>query len=293
MSDGVASHGGGRDHRRVTGIGHACALHLDRSGFRVFAGVRRDEDAERLQGAGSDRLTPMMLDMTDSESIRCAADQVQAELGGGRLSGLVNNAGIAVSGPVEFLPIEEVRKQLEVNFIGQVAVTQAFLPLLRRDHGRIVNIGSVGGEVALPFLSPYAASKHAMEGFSGLAAARGRTTRRACRGRAPGCNPELDLGARERRRGRDPRGTAAGGDARCTETASAAPGPPRTSARASDPGRGGGGLGGACADGAQAEDALRDRARRQGDGHTRAVAAGPRVRPPRRPRDARIASASR
>jgi short-subunit dehydrogenase len=82
------------------------------------------------------------------------------------LSGLVNNAGIAVSGPVEYLPIEEVRKQLEVNFIGQVAVTQAFLPLLRRSRGRVVNIGSVGGEVALPFLSPYAASKHAMEGFS-------------------------------------------------------------------------------------------------------------------------------
>jgi NAD(P)-dependent dehydrogenase (short-subunit alcohol dehydrogenase family) len=149
-----------------TGIGYACALHLDRIGFRVFAGVRRDGDAERLRAAGSERLTPLRIDVTDAASIRAAADEVAAGLGSEPLSGLVNNAGIAVSGPVEYLPIEEVRKQLEVNFIGQVAVTQAFLPLLRRSRGRVVNIGSVGGEVALPFLSPYAASKHAMEGFS-------------------------------------------------------------------------------------------------------------------------------
>jgi len=149
-----------------TGIGYACALHLDRIGFRVFAGVRRDEDAERLRSAASERLTPVTLDVTDAESIRAAAGQVESDLGTEPLVGLVNNAGIAVSGPVEFLPIAEIRKQLEVNFIGQVAVTQAFLARLRRDRGRIVNIGSVGGEVALPFLSPYAASKHAMEGFT-------------------------------------------------------------------------------------------------------------------------------
>jgi NAD(P)-dependent dehydrogenase (short-subunit alcohol dehydrogenase family) len=149
-----------------TGIGHACALHLDRIGFRVFAGVRRDEDAARLSTEGSDRLTPVKIDVTDAASIRAAADEVTAALASEPLSGLVNNAGIAVSGPVEYLPIDEVRKQLEVNFIGQVAVTQAFLPLLRRSRGRVVNIGSVGGEVALPFLSPYAASKHALEGFS-------------------------------------------------------------------------------------------------------------------------------
>jgi NAD(P)-dependent dehydrogenase (short-subunit alcohol dehydrogenase family) len=149
-----------------TGIGNACALHLDRLGFRVFAGVRKDEDAERLRSAGSERLTPIKIDVTDSASIRQAAADVTEALGAEPLRGLVNNAGIAVSGPVEYLPIEEIRKQLEVNFIGQVAVTQAFLPLLRRSRGRIVNIGSVGGEVALPFLSPYAASKHAIEGFS-------------------------------------------------------------------------------------------------------------------------------
>jgi NAD(P)-dependent dehydrogenase (short-subunit alcohol dehydrogenase family) len=149
-----------------TGIGFACAIHLDRVGFRVFAGVRRDEDAERLKSATSERMTPVTIDVTDAESIRGAADQVESDLGAEPLEGLVNNAGIAVSGPVEFLPIAEIRKQLEVNFIGQVAVTQAFLARLRRDRGRIVNIGSVGGEVALPFLSPYAASKHAMEGFT-------------------------------------------------------------------------------------------------------------------------------
>jgi NAD(P)-dependent dehydrogenase (short-subunit alcohol dehydrogenase family) len=149
-----------------TGIGNACALHLDRTGFRVFAGVRRDEDAERLRSTASERLTPVKIDVTDAQSIASAAHEVEAALGDEPLVGLVNNAGIAVSGPVEYLPIAEVRKQLEVNFIGQVAVTQAFLPLLRRARGRVVNIGSVGGEVALPFLSPYAASKHAMEGFS-------------------------------------------------------------------------------------------------------------------------------
>lgn len=149
-----------------TGIGHACALHLDRIGFRVFAGVRRDEDAERLRDQGSERLRPVIVDVTDAATIQKAAEEVATALGDEPLRGLVNNAGIAVSGPVEFLPIEEIRKQLEVNFIGQVAVTQAFLPMLRRAGGRVVNIGSVGGEVALPFLSPYAASKHAIEGFS-------------------------------------------------------------------------------------------------------------------------------
>jgi NAD(P)-dependent dehydrogenase (short-subunit alcohol dehydrogenase family) len=149
-----------------TGIGNACALHLDRVGFRVFAGVRSDGDAERLRGQASDRLTPVNIDVTSADAIREAADLVTGTLGNDRLAGIVNNAGIAVSGPVEFLPIEEVRKQLEVNFIGQVAVTQAFLARLRCDRGRVVNIGSVGGEVALPFLSPYAASKHAMEGFT-------------------------------------------------------------------------------------------------------------------------------
>src|SRR3712207_1717372 len=116
-----------------TGIGEATARHLDSLGFEVFAGVRKDEDAERLRGAG---LRPVKLDVTDSGSIESA----RAEVGDARLAGLVNNAGIAVSGPVEFIPVEELRRQLDVNLIGQVAVTQAFIPALRRDGGRVVMI---------------------------------------------------------------------------------------------------------------------------------------------------------
>src|SRR5262245_4808205 len=124
-----------------TGIGRACAIRFDSLGYRVFAGVRREADAEALGAATSDRFEPLILDVTDPEAIRAAAARVSEALGGEPLAGLVNNAGIAVSGPSEFLPIDELRKQLEVNFIGQVAVTQAFLPLLRRSKGRIINIG--------------------------------------------------------------------------------------------------------------------------------------------------------
>src|SRR5438093_1573861 len=99
-----------------TGIGHACALHLDRIGFRVFAGVRREADAERLRGESSTSLEPITIDVADGESIRAAAARVTEALGAEPLKGLVNNAGIAVSGPIEFLPIDELRKQLEVNF---------------------------------------------------------------------------------------------------------------------------------------------------------------------------------
>ena len=211
-----------------------------------------------MKGAASDRLTPIKLDVTDSESIRRAADQVQAELGGERLSGLVNNAGIAVSGPIEFLPIEEVRKQLEVNFIGQVAVTQAFLPRLRRDHGRVVNIGSVGGEVALPFLSPYAASKHAMEGFTDSLRREVEPLGVHVAVVRPGAIQSSiwergNAAADEILEGLPPEAMQVYGER------SAAPGPPEPARARGDPRRGGGGLGGACADGAQTEDALRDR----------------------------------
>ncbi len=149
-----------------TGIGHASALHLATLGFTVFAGVRRDEDAERLRAAGNGSIEPLRIDVTDQASIDAAAQRVGEAVGAGRLAGLVNNAGIAVPGPIEFIPVEEFRRQIEVNLVGQMAVTQAFLPLLRRARGRIVNIGSMGGRVALPLLGPYAASKHAMEGLS-------------------------------------------------------------------------------------------------------------------------------
>jgi NAD(P)-dependent dehydrogenase (short-subunit alcohol dehydrogenase family) len=146
-----------------TGIGEASALHLLELGFEVFAGVRKDEDAERVESAG---LLPLKLDVTDEGSIRKAREQVEEAVGSRRLAGLVNNAGIAVSAPLEFVPIDEFRHQLEVNLIGQLAVTQAFLPLLRRSYGRIVNVSSIGGRVALPLLGPYAASKFALEAVS-------------------------------------------------------------------------------------------------------------------------------
>lgn len=149
-----------------TGIGETIALELDRLGARVFAGVRRDADGEALRSKASDRLTPVLLDVTDAASIAAAARQVGDAVPEAGLSGLVNNAGIAVAGPLEFLPIEDLRRQLEVNVVGQVAVTQAFLPLLRQSRGRIVNMGSMSGRVAAPYLGPYAASKFALEALS-------------------------------------------------------------------------------------------------------------------------------
>ena len=142
-----------------TGIGEATAHHLKLLGFEVHPGVRKPEDAERLRAAG---LAPLTLDVTDSKSIAAARSQI----GDGPLAGLVNNAGVAVSGPVEFVPIEELRRQLEVNLIGQVAVTQAFLPQLRQAGGRVVNVSSIGGRVALPLMSPYNASKFGLEAVS-------------------------------------------------------------------------------------------------------------------------------
>jgi NAD(P)-dependent dehydrogenase (short-subunit alcohol dehydrogenase family) len=142
-----------------TGIGEASVRHLLGLGFDVLAGVRKDEDAERLRGAGARSLK---LDVTDKTTI----DASRGELGDAPLAGLVNNAGIAISAPLEFVPIEELRNQLEVNVVGQVAVTQAFLPALRAGRGRIVNVSSIGGRIALPLAGPYNASKFALEGIS-------------------------------------------------------------------------------------------------------------------------------
>jgi NAD(P)-dependent dehydrogenase (short-subunit alcohol dehydrogenase family) len=133
-----------------SGIGQACAVQLVSSGWRVLAGVRR-------AGEAPDGTEEVLLDVTAADQIRAAADLVD------QLDGLVNNAGIAIAAPVEFVSPEELRHQLEVNLVGQVAVTQAFLPALRRAKGRIVFMGSIAGRSALPFLSPYAASKHALE----------------------------------------------------------------------------------------------------------------------------------
>jgi NAD(P)-dependent dehydrogenase (short-subunit alcohol dehydrogenase family) len=146
-----------------TGIGAACALDLDRRGWRVFAGVRSEADADRLSQQGSDRLWPVDLDVTEPEAIRAAAEQVAAEVGQRGLAGLINNAGILVAAPLELVSLDRLGRQLEVNVIGVVAVTQALLPLLRRGRGRIVNLGSLSGRVVAPFLAPYAASKFALE----------------------------------------------------------------------------------------------------------------------------------
>jgi NAD(P)-dependent dehydrogenase (short-subunit alcohol dehydrogenase family) len=133
-----------------SGIGQACAVRLARAGWRVLAGVRREGDAP-------DGTEELLLDVTDPEQIRGAAERVD------ELHGLVNNAGIALGSPLELVPVDQLRHQLEVNLVGQVAVTQALLPALRRAKGRIVFMGSIAGRSALPFLAPYAASKHALE----------------------------------------------------------------------------------------------------------------------------------
>jgi NAD(P)-dependent dehydrogenase (short-subunit alcohol dehydrogenase family) len=149
-----------------TGIGAACALRLDRQGWQVFAGVRRAGDGERLQRRASPRLQPLLLDVTDLAQVAAAIARVQAARGSRGLDGLVNNAGIVVAAPLEFLPPERLRAQLEVNVTGALAVTQAALPLLRPRRGRIVNIGSVSGLLAQPFTGAYSASKFALEALS-------------------------------------------------------------------------------------------------------------------------------
>jgi NAD(P)-dependent dehydrogenase (short-subunit alcohol dehydrogenase family) len=145
-----------------TGIGRACALRLDRSGFKVFAGVRNRGDAEALEAEASERLEPVILDVTDEVTIEATRERIE-EVTGGRLAGLVNNAGIVVAGPIETLDLDGLRRQLEVNLTGQVAVTQAFLPQLRAARGRVVLMASIGGRMSLPYMSPYHASKFALE----------------------------------------------------------------------------------------------------------------------------------
>jgi NAD(P)-dependent dehydrogenase (short-subunit alcohol dehydrogenase family) len=149
-----------------TGIGAACAMHLDRLGYRIFAGVRTAEDGVALQKSCSQRLVPIELDVTDLSTIQKAQTLVSRQTEGRGLFGLVNNAGIAVVGPLEAVPLADLRQQLEVNVIGQVAVTQLFLPLLRQARGRIINMGSIAGLTAMPLMGPYSASKFALEAMT-------------------------------------------------------------------------------------------------------------------------------
>jgi NAD(P)-dependent dehydrogenase (short-subunit alcohol dehydrogenase family) len=146
-----------------TGIGEACALRLADRGWHVFAGVRRDEDGRRLTAAATGILEPVMLDVTDATSIEEALRQV-----GDRLTAVVNNAGVAVGGPVEYLAVDEWRHQYEVNVIGNVAVTVAALPLIRAagPGGRVVFMGSIGGRISTPLLAPYDSSKFALEAIA-------------------------------------------------------------------------------------------------------------------------------
>jgi len=149
-----------------TGIGAATALRLVDAGFTVFAGVRRDEDGERLLSERPHGLVPLRIDVTDAESIDAAVATVSESVGTSGLAGLVNNAGIDVAGPLEFVPLDQVRRMFDINVMGLLAVTQAFLELLRVGRGRLVNIGSMAGRSTMPFNGPYSATKHAVESIS-------------------------------------------------------------------------------------------------------------------------------
>jgi NAD(P)-dependent dehydrogenase (short-subunit alcohol dehydrogenase family) len=155
-----------------TGIGWGTAKVLLERGFRVFGSVRKQGDADRLKGEFGANFTPLLFDVTDEAQVLAAAREVRAELEGETLAGLVNNAGIAVAGPVLELSADEFRRQMEVNVIGPIITTQAFGPLLGADpslqgpKGRIVMISSVAGKNGNPLMSAYSASKHAVEGLS-------------------------------------------------------------------------------------------------------------------------------
>ena len=149
-----------------TGIGAATALHLAEQGFHVFAGVRRAKDGAALQAQASAPLTPVILDVTKEQTISAARATVEEAVGKRGLAGVVNNAGIAVPGPLELQPMSDFRLQLETNLFGPLAVIQAFMPLIRRGKGRIVNVGSVGGMVVLPITGAYSVSKFGLHAMS-------------------------------------------------------------------------------------------------------------------------------
>lgn len=155
-----------------SGIGWGITKVLIGQGFRVFGSVRKQADADRLKQEFGDRFEPLIFDVTDEAAVRVEAARVAEMLGGETLAGLVNNAGVAVAGPLLHLPVDEFRHQIEVNLTGVVIVTQAFAPMLapgadrKGPPGRIVNISSVAGKNATPFVAPYGASKFALEGLS-------------------------------------------------------------------------------------------------------------------------------
>ena len=178
-----------------SGIGWGTAKVLIANGLRVFGSVRKTSDAERLEAEFGERFVPLLFDVTDEAAVKAAAADVRSALAGQRLTGLVNNAGVAVAGPLLELPTEEFRRQIDINLIGVVIAIKAFAPLIGTDPrltgppGRIVNIGSVGGQIGNPFVAPYNASKFALEGCSeslrrGVAVVRDRRHRCCARRRA-------------------------------------------------------------------------------------------------------------
>ena len=149
-----------------SGIGRATALYLEQLGFRVIATVRSEQDGQALCSEASGGIIPLLMDVTDQASIERAKGQVSQAVGDSGLAGLVNNAGIGFVSPLEFAPLDELRRLFEVNVFGLLAVTQAFLPLLRQGRGRVVNISSTASIMVAPFHGPYSASKFAVNGLS-------------------------------------------------------------------------------------------------------------------------------
>ncbi len=155
-----------------SGIGYGAAKEFIKHSYHVFGSVRKEEDARIIKAELGTSFTPLLLDVTDHEAVLGAASQVEETVGGAGLAGLINNAGTALAGPLMHQPLDEIRQQFEVNVLGLISVTQAFLPLLgakkpqTHKPGRIVNISSVSGKVAEPFLGAYAGTKHALEGIS-------------------------------------------------------------------------------------------------------------------------------
>ena len=144
-----------------TGIGKACALHLDKLGYKIYAGVGKQTDGDRLREGASDKVVPIILDVTDAESIATTVSIIEKETGG-NVFGLINNAGIGRSGVLEVTPVDEIRKVMDVNVIGLMSMTKAMIPMLRKNKGRIINIGSTSSFLASPGASAYAASKFAV-----------------------------------------------------------------------------------------------------------------------------------
>lgn len=149
-----------------TGIGNHAALHLCNNGWQVFAGVRNDEAAEKLIRESGGHIVPVTLDVTSAESVRQSRERIEASLGDSRLNALCNNAGVAVGGALECLPLDDIRRQYEINVFGQIAVTQAFLEHLRDTKGRLLFTSSIAGRSAVPFMGPYCSSKFALEALA-------------------------------------------------------------------------------------------------------------------------------